>query len=68
MPVFARVPCVIKIQLTHTLTGVLKGILQRFLILNYVIPLTKTSWYIPLSSQCVHSIALACETLWSHLT
>jgi len=36
-------------------------------ILNYVIPLTKRSWYAPLSSQCMHSITLACKTLWSHL-
>jgi len=51
----------------------IKGIIHRFFfvlflflffILNYVIPLNKTSWCIPLSSQCVHSIALVCETLW----
>jgi len=42
----------------------LKGYSTVFFILNYVISLTKTSWYIPLLSLCLHSIAVARETLW----
>jgi len=34
----------------------LRGILHCFFILNCVIPLTKTSWCIPLLSQCAHLI------------
>jgi len=59
---------VVLLYLVILLAIYLKGILHRFFILNYVIPLLKTSWYIPLLSQCAHSIALVRETLWSHLT